>query len=90
MANMNDEWESRISPNVVSTLTNPPPVNVPVQGDLLRSHNKRFDNPAEDVQVVEASETGGFMRKIFLGQYFMIIHDMDLNNRFGHAGSCRE
>ena len=49
VAEMNDESESRISPSVVSILTNPPSMYVPVQGDFLRSHNKRFENLPEDI-----------------------------------------
>ena len=34
VAEMNDESESRILPNVLSIFTTPIPINVPVQGDL--------------------------------------------------------
>ena len=51
VAEMNEESESRISLNVVLILTNPLSINVPVQGGLLRRHNKRFDNLQEDMRV---------------------------------------
>ena len=60
VAETNDEWESRISRHVVSILTNPPSINVLVQGDLLRSHNKRFENFPDDIRVSEASDDAGF------------------------------
>ena len=87
-ANMSDESECRASPNVVSILTNPPWTNVPVQGDLLRSHHKRFETLPEDIRVMKAGENAIFMRSISLGHYFMTIHDTD--DGFGSAGSCRE
>ena len=59
VAEMNDESESRISPNVVSILTNPLSVNVPVQGDLLRRPNKGFENLPEDIRVSKACEDAG-------------------------------
>ena len=65
VAEMNDESECRISPNVVSILTNPPSINVPGQGDLLRSHNKRFEHLLEDIRVSKAGEDAGFMRRGF-------------------------
>ena len=49
VAEMNDESGSRISPSVVSILTNPPSMYVPVHGDFLRRHNKRFENLPEDI-----------------------------------------
>ena len=89
VAEMNDGSESRISPNVVSILTNAPRLNVPVQGNLLRSHSERFETRPENIRAIEASETIGFMRKNFPGQCFVTIHDADLTG-FEHAGACRE
>ena len=89
VANTNEESESRISPNVVSILTDPPSTNVPVQGDLLRCHTKRCDKLPEHIRVGKASDAAGYLRNRSLGQYFMTIHDMDLTG-FGHAGPCRE
>ena len=48
VANMHDESECRISPSVVSILTNPLSTHVQVQGDLLRNQNKRFEEFPED------------------------------------------
>ena len=62
VAEMNDDAGSRISPNVVSILTNPPSMYVLVQGDFLRSHNKRFENLPEDIRLSKASEDAGYMR----------------------------
>ena len=83
---MNDESESGISSSVVSLLTNPFffSTNVLVQGDLLRSHDKRFENLPEDIRVNKASEDAGFMRKMSLVHFFMTIHDMDLTEFVRH------
>ena len=40
-AEMHDESESRISPNIVSISTNAPSINVQVPGDLLQRQNKK-------------------------------------------------
>ena len=80
------EWRVGVSNlNVVSILPNPFSINVPVQGDLLRSLNKRFEHFPEDVRVSKAREDVGIMRKISLGHHSMTIHDLD-SNGFGHAG----
>ena len=80
------EWRVGVSNlNVASILTNPFSIIDLVQGDLLRSHNKRFVNCPEDVLVSKAREDVGLMRNISLGHYSMTIHDLDLNG-FGHAG----
>ena len=57
VSNMNDESECRISARVVSLVTNPPSTNVPIQGNLLRSHDQRFETLPEDMRVIEASQT---------------------------------
>ena len=81
-----NEWRVGVSKlNVASILPNPFSINVPVQGDLLRSLNKRFEHFPEDVRVSKAREDVGIMRKISLGHYSMTIHDLD-SNGFGHAG----
>ena len=85
---MNEESDWRLSPDVVSILTNPPSINVSAQGNLLRSHSERFETLPEDVQVIQAGETDGFVRKISLVQRFVTIHDLD--DGFGNAGACRE
>ena len=85
---MNDGSEFQISPNVVPILTNPPSKNVPVQGDLLRSHNRRFGNLPEDIHV-RSYEYAGFVRKISRGQHPTTVHDTELTG-FGHAGSSQE
>ena len=69
VAEMTDESESRISPNVVSILANPLSINFPVQGGLLRRHNKRFAKLPEDIRVSKATEDDDSMRKISRGQY---------------------
>ena len=51
-----DESESRMSPNVVSILTNPLWIHVLAQGHLLRRHNRKFENLPEDIRVSEAGE----------------------------------
>ena len=38
VAELNDESESRVAPNVVPILTNPPMINVPAQGNLVQQH----------------------------------------------------
>ena len=43
-------------------------MKVPVQGDLLRRHNKRFENHPEDIQVSKAGEDAGFTRNTTRGQ----------------------
>ena len=89
VAVLDDGSESQVSPNVVSILTNPPSINVAVQGDRLRRHNKRFGHVPEDSRVSKAGEHAGIMRKISGGQYFMTIHDVK-SNGFEYAGSRRE
>ena len=69
---MDDESESRVSPNVVSILTNPHSINVPAQGDLLRSHSKTFETLPEDVRVSKARKDAGFMIKQFS---WTLFHD---------------
>ena len=70
LAEVKDESESRVAPNVVSILTNSPLINFPVQGDLLRRHNERFENLPEDIRVNKFGEDAGLMRKISRDQYF--------------------
>ena len=84
VASTNEESDCRLSPDVVAILTNPPSTNVPVQGILLRSHSQRFEPLPEDTQVMDATETAGFMSKISPGQYFVTLHVMD--DGFGSAG----
>ena len=55
VAELNDESESSITPNVVSILTNPHVINAPVQGDLLRRDNERFENLPGDIRASKAS-----------------------------------
>ena len=43
MTNMHEESDCRLSPDVVSILTNPHSTNVPTQGNLLRNQNERFE-----------------------------------------------
>ena len=74
-----DESESRVAPNVVSILTNSLLINFPVQGDLLRRHNERFENLSEEIRANNAGEDAGLMRKISRDQYFVTVDDMDLN-----------
>ena len=78
VAELNDESESRVAPNVVSILTNPLWINVPVQGDSLRRHNERFEHLPEDIRISKASEDAGFMRNVSRGQCFVTIHDIQL------------
>ena len=67
---LKDDSESRVTPDVVSILTNPLSINVPVQRDLLRRHDNRFENLPEDIRVSKVGEDAGFMRKVSPGQYF--------------------
>ena len=86
---MNEQLDCELSPEVVSVITKPLEINVPAQGNLLRSHNKRFENLPEDIKVILTGETAGFMRKISPGQCFVTIHDLD-DGFGGGAGVCRE
>ena len=50
VANVNAESDCRLSPDVVSILTNP------LEGNLLRSHNERSETLPEDIEVIQAGE----------------------------------
>ena len=89
VANVNEQFDCRLSPELLSLLTNPRPINVPAQGNLLRSHSERFEKLPEDMQVIAAGETGGFRRKISSGPYFVTIHDLD-DGFGGGARACRD
>ena len=59
VANLNEQLDCRLSPEVLSIVTNPPPTNVPAEGNLLRSHSERFETLPKDIRVIHASETTG-------------------------------
>ena len=61
VAKLNEQLDCRLSPEVVSITTNPLAINVPAQGNLLRSQSERFETLPEDVRVIQSCETG-FMR----------------------------
>ena len=63
-AKMNEPLECELSPEVVSVITKPLEIDVPAQGNLLRSHSERFENLPEDIKEIQAGETG--VRHIFL------------------------
>ena len=84
VANLNEQSDCRFSPEVLSILTNPPPTNASAQRNLLRSHSERSQTLPEDIRVIQAGETAGFMKKISPGQCVMTSHDMD--DGFGGAG----
>ena len=85
----NDESESRVAPNVASILTNSPLLNAPVQRKPGASTQRKIENLPEDIRVSKAGDDAGFMRKVYLGQCSVTIHDIELAG-FGCAGSCRE
>ena len=51
---MNEQLDCELSPEVVSVITKPLEINVLAQGNLLRSHNKRFENLPEDIKVSDS------------------------------------
>ena len=54
MANVSDESESRISPNLVSSSTNPPSTNVPYREtccEAITKDSKNFQSPVLEVKV---------------------------------------
>ena len=51
----NDGSESKVAHTVMSILTSSLLINVPVQGNLVRQHNERFENLPEDIRVRKAS-----------------------------------
>ena len=59
VAIMKEESDCRLSPDVVSILTNPLSTNVPAQVSLLRSQNEGFETLPKDMQVIQAGETAG-------------------------------
>ena len=89
MAEMSDESECRVAPNVVSILTNPLLIKAPVQGNLVRQYKQRFETLPEDIRVSKAGVFAGFMRKVSRGQHSVTIHAIELTG-FGYAGSSRE
>ena len=74
---MNEQLDCRLSPDVVSISANPSSTNVPAQGNLLRSHNERLQTLPENMLVIQASETVGFMRKIS-GQSMVWMMDLEM------------
>ena len=48
---------------VSSVMTSPLEIDVPAQGNLLRSHGDRFENLPDDMKVIQTDETAGFMKK---------------------------
>ena len=51
----NDGSESKVAHTVMSILTSSLLINVPVQGNLVRQYNERFENLPEDIRVRKAS-----------------------------------
>ena len=63
---MNEQLDCRLSPEVLSVVMKRRAINVPAQGNLLRSRGERFETLPEEMRVIQTSETAGFMGKIFL------------------------
>ena len=73
----------------MSILTNQLLISTPVQGNLLRQQNERFEHLPQYIRVSEASEDAGFMKKGFSSEVFFTIHDIQLAG-LGCVGSCPE
>ena len=73
----------------MSILTSSLLINDPIQGNLVRQHNQRFEHLPDDIRVSTAGEDAGFMRKVSREQCFVTIHDIWLAG-LGRVGECRE
>ena len=51
----------------------------------MQQHREKFENLPEDLRVAEACDHAGFIRNVFLGQFFVTIHDNQLAG-FGCTG----
>ena len=76
VANMNEESDYRLSPDVVMILTNPHSNNVQRSSTGKRSHRQRAETLPEDMHVFEACENAWFTSG-FSWTIFVTIHDMD-------------
>ena len=69
LAQVNEQLDCRLPPEVLSVKTTPLGIDVPAQGNLLRGHSERVENLPEDTRVIQMSNTAGFMRKISPRQF---------------------
>ena len=76
LAQVNEQLDCRLPPEVLSVKTTPLGIDVPAQGNLLRGHSERFENLPEDTRVIQMSNTAGYMRKIS-PRHFVTIRDLD-------------
>ena len=83
VANMNEQLGCRLSLGVLSILTDPPQIDVPAQGNLLRSHSERFETLPEHMKS-NSSDTAGFC-ELFSGTLLRDTSRLGC----GGAGACR-
>ena len=55
VAQMNERFDCELSPEVLSVITKPLEIDVPAQGNLLRSQSERFQNLPEGIKVIQMS-----------------------------------
>ena len=63
--------------------------NVEARGNSVQQHKEKFENLAEDLQLIKACDDAGWKRNDSLGQLFATIHDVQLEG-FCCSNSCRE
>ena len=66
------KWESEEVDTWVQTLE----TNVQAARDRLRDHQEQFEKLPKEIKVSQTCESTGFMRKVSIGHYFRIIHDV--------------
>ena len=89
VAKVNDQLCKKLELQEVDTLVLTPRTNVQAAGDRLRTHRERFEELSNEIKILQACESAGFMRKVSIGQYFKTMHDVD-DGFGGTTGTCRE
>ena len=63
--------------------------NVGAARNSVQQHKEKFENLAEDLQLIKACDDAGCKRNVSLGQLFATIRDVQLEG-FCCSNSCRE
>ena len=76
-----------VAPTDLSTTTTPLLTHDPVQGDLLREHERKFANLPDDLRLIRLCSNAGIVETVARGQNFVTLDDVELAKL---GDSCRE
>ena len=89
VAKANDQLSQKLEPQEVDSLVQTLRRNDQAAGNRFRIYLQRFEELSSEIQLTKACESAGFMRRLSIGMYFKIIHDVD-DVFEGTTGACRE